>query len=176
MYKHLIFFILCISLMSCTTLNLGEKVNTNIENKQLLLEKDEPKYEVDFKKLEELETEPPNFIYLKQINNEYVVTDDENDFDIVAIPVEDLSKIERLLDLKNTYKKLSKEQYELINILENKINVIKDIANYQYILTQEIQKENEKYKKEINKNIKWIKIDNITTKIMLFISLISNLL
>jgi len=173
MRKYLIAFCIFVLFVSCAS-NSKNYIEPTV--KPLEFTDQEKELKIDFNELENLETEPPNFIYLKQKDTyNYMECKEDEEPSHVAMSSEELDKIERLVDLKNTYKKISKEEYEIIKLQERKIEIIKDIAKTEREARIGEEKMKLNYEEAYEKEIKRRSFDNISYKILLFFSLLGNI-
>lgn len=88
----------------------------------------EETYVLDTSKIPDID--PPTFIYLaKDSSGKYVVLDENSTIEpeLVAIPANEIYKLEAMLEVKNMYIDIAREQEALINIERNKTQALKEI-------------------------------------------------
>lgn len=170
--RLVIFFIaiLLVSLLGCKT---GRK---NLSLSDPLTFEEDKKLEINFEEIEKLETEPPDFIFLKKIDDEYYIPCPDNEEPThIAFVSEDLIKIETLVDVKNLYKNVSKEQYGIIKLQEKRIDLLKELCRIEREARRTEEKLKYSYEEAYEKSVRWREFDGIAYKVLLFLSLIGNL-
>jgi len=165
-------FFICILFSSCATQN-KEYLEPTL--KPITFEDTDKELTINFDELEKLETEPPNFIYLKKINDTIYVECNDDEATHVSLSSEELDKIERLVDLKNAYKKISNEEYDIIKLQEKKIEILKDLVIYEREGRISEEKIKLNYEQAYEKEIKRRNFDNITYKVLLLLSIAGNI-
>lgn len=149
--------------------------DTNLSLSEPLVFEDEKGIEINFEEIESLETEPPDFIFLKEVDiGKYIDCPEDEEPTHIAIVSEDFIKIETLVDVKNLYKNLSKEQYGIIKLQEKRIDLLKNLCKIEREARRSEERLKYSYEEAYKESVKQRNFDNIFYKVLLFISLIGH--
>lgn len=123
----------------------------------------EKEYVLDLSKIKQ--PDAPNFIFLVMDQDGKLRTAKPNEKpQYVAMLQEDLTKIDAMLDVKNAYRNIAKEQEALINVQIEKANVLKEMMA--------LERQNREFERQLridlekryNREVKDHRIDNIINR------------
>ena len=137
--KKLLIFLFLFLLSGCITLDTSKiQQSENIDYQKL---KDSKVYQLDLNALEEVEQDPPNFIFLIKDSKTGLLreAEDNEESDFAVLNLVELKKIEKMLIVKNAYKDIVHNQLELINLEKEKVSILVDMLevsqkNYNILL------------------------------------------